>query len=310
MAKMRDEMEKLIKNFENGKGYVINPDNFKKIIFIMQKAKMRVPILLIGESGCGKTYIIKFIARVLLKESFKIITIHAGYSHKQLLNEIKEIVEEGKKLLRTNEFKRYWVFFDELNTSPLQDLIAEVMLDRYCSFLDDPYIPKTIVFVAAGNPYRIKKFSLDTGIIADKTAILLTHNVLPLPDSLMDCVINFHQLSNDVEKTYIINLLKNHDKKQWEDFRDCVIDCLLYCHKFYRSKEDESSVSLRDIQRFIKIKDWFAKHKKDFNLTKIFQNNSFYDEHTETICAFHICYLLRSQSEDSRKDLKNYIIKR
>jgi MoxR-like ATPase len=153
---MKDKFMQEVSTFES-KGYILNTDNFKKILFILQKAKMRVPIVLLGESGCGKTYMIKFIAKVLLQGAFKAITIHAGYSHQQLLSELKEICIEGKKVLQENQWGRIWVFFDELNTSPLQDLIAEIMIDRYCSFFDDPWIPKSVVFVAAGNPYRIKK---------------------------------------------------------------------------------------------------------------------------------------------------------
>jgi hypothetical protein len=156
MIAMKDKFMQEVSTFES-KGYILNTDNFKKILFILQKAKMRVPIVLLGESGCGKTYMIKFIAKVLLQGAFKAITIHAGYSHQQLLSELKEICIEGKKVLQESQWGRIWVFFDELNTSPLQDLIAEIMIDRYCSFFDDPWIPKSVVFVAAGNPYRIKK---------------------------------------------------------------------------------------------------------------------------------------------------------
>lgn len=119
----------------------------------------------------------------------------------------------------------------------------------------------------------------------------------------MDCVINFNQLSNDVEKAYITNLFIENGKVNLDvDFRPLVIDCLLFCHKFYRENEDESSVSLRDIHRFIKITYWFSKHKADFEFSKFKFTSEFRpDFFEETVCAFYICYLLRSQSEDSRK---------
>ena len=72
----REELLQEAANFEGGKGFVLNTDNFKKILLIYQKSLMvNIPIVLMGESGCGKTYLIKFLAEVLLqKVKFKVIS--------------------------------------------------------------------------------------------------------------------------------------------------------------------------------------------------------------------------------------------
>jgi len=93
-----------------------------------------------------------------------------------------------------------------------------------------------------------------------------------------------------------------------KEFRNIIIDSLLDCHKFYRDLEDESSVSLRDIDRFIKVLNWFIE-----NLAKIRSENrvhyKYKPEHFEPcICSFNICYLLRSGSDETRKELKQSIL--
>jgi hypothetical protein len=40
---------------------------------------------------------------------------------------------------------------------------------------------------------------------------------------------------------------------------EMITDMLLSCHSFFKEKEDSSSVSLRDVSRFIILYDWF-KH--------------------------------------------------
>ena len=120
---------------------------------------------------------------------------------------------------------------------------------------------------------------------------------------------NFDQLSYDVEEKYIRNIfdekeiLQNH---AW--FKDCIIDCLIECHKFYRTHEDNSSVSLRDVQRFIKIVQWFYDHKDTFSLGNQNMVNK-PEMFNQCICAFNICYLLRSQNDESRNRLKKFIVK-
>jgi hypothetical protein len=134
--------------------------------------------------------------------------------------------------------------------------------------------------------------------------------VLPLPEILMDFVLNFKQLSNDVEKTIITNMFE--EIKLFEGdrvFQDIVVDSLLDCHKFYRELEDDSSVSLRDILRFIHVFLWFRANFKALVVTNLpfFTYKPDYLE--QAICAFNICYVLRSSTEQTRSKLKTSIAK-
>jgi hypothetical protein len=61
-----DDEEELIKRVER---YSLTGDNFMKIALMILKAKMKIPIIIMGESGCGKTYLTEFVANTLLGES-------------------------------------------------------------------------------------------------------------------------------------------------------------------------------------------------------------------------------------------------
>lgn len=39
---------------------------------------MGLPIVLIGATGCGKTYLIRFMAEVLFQEKIFILNVHSG----------------------------------------------------------------------------------------------------------------------------------------------------------------------------------------------------------------------------------------
>ena len=57
----------------NGNKYILTSDNFLKMILIIQRVRARVPIILIGDTGCGKTSLIRYLTEKILKEEFNII---------------------------------------------------------------------------------------------------------------------------------------------------------------------------------------------------------------------------------------------
>ena len=127
-------IEKNMKNFENGKGYQLNIDNYLKIILILQKARNNLPIIIMGETGCGKTYLMKFLIEEVLHDIsiMKQITMHFGVS----VEELKKFVIKGITEANSNQNKSVWLFFDEFNTSSLQSYVNEMMNDRIFSLND------------------------------------------------------------------------------------------------------------------------------------------------------------------------------
>ena len=48
-----------------GSSYVVSPDNFVKMVWIALRVESKVPVVIMGETGCGKTSLIRHLARLL-----------------------------------------------------------------------------------------------------------------------------------------------------------------------------------------------------------------------------------------------------
>ena len=50
---------------EKNNNYVITIDNFKKIVLLIFRIKANIPVIIMGETGCGKTSLIIIINQIL-----------------------------------------------------------------------------------------------------------------------------------------------------------------------------------------------------------------------------------------------------
>jgi chromosomal replication initiation ATPase DnaA len=100
---------------------------------VIQKARVREPVILMGETGCGKTYLVKYIAEVIFQKraQFHQLTFHYGKKEEELIEFMTKVIQEAKN----NENEMQWVFFDEFNTSSLQPYVAELLVDRVFSLV-------------------------------------------------------------------------------------------------------------------------------------------------------------------------------
>lgn len=114
--------------FHKGKGFILTKQTYVKLCLMILKAELKTPIIIMGESGCGKTYLSQFLVEQLCGEKLETISLYSGFEEQELIYRILEAsarADEEKKL-----GKRIWVFFDEFNTTPLQSLISDIMIDR------------------------------------------------------------------------------------------------------------------------------------------------------------------------------------
>ena len=226
--------------------YIYTPDNYIKVILILMRLRAKVPVIMMGETGCGKTYLIQMAYKLITKgrNSLKILNIHAGTDDDDIINFIKKVEIEVKKededLLNEemNEYDNYperykmeyekhktrdeqkiffkdriskreiWIFFDEINTCNSMGLLSEIL----CSHsMRGKKINKRFVFIAACNPYRLlSKESKIENILYHKNAKKkkLVYSVNPLPHSLLNFVFNFGTLKDNDEKKYIESMVK------------------------------------------------------------------------------------------------------
>ena len=231
-----------IKSIEEIVGdYVFTADNFVKMVLILLRIRANIPIIMMGETGCGKTSLIRKLYELTNNgvSNMEILNIHAGvtddeivhflYDNKKKNNTIiknSSIIERAKMLeKKENEIekefeekgliyfkKKFWVFLDEINTCNSMGLICEMMTKKSCQ---GKPLPNNIFFIAACNPYRYADKSEEEQNALEvvdkknenKERSKLVYTVNPLPFSLLNFVFNFGDVTAEDEKSYIRNMV-------------------------------------------------------------------------------------------------------
>ena len=242
-----------------------------------------------GETGCGKTSLLSYLALKLKKVKFLIFNIHAGITRSVFLKEIKHYFSVA--ILYPTE--NVWIFFDEFNTSESMYLITELICKN--TLLGQP-IPANIKLFAACNPYKLKPKKLKNVGLENKHNLQKTlYLVNPLPESIIEYIWDFGTVKNDDERNYIKNMLIPLDLKKHE------LACGLVnaSHEFLRMHQ---IVSLRDVERFRLFYQWFKKNIKIRNEIMKCLTNTENLENGCLVLSIFICYFIRLSTEELRVD--------
>lgn len=263
--------------------YELTMDNCLKILAFHMKIKCNIPVVLIGETGCGKTTLVKYYSQLIIPPDINpvpknLLTVRVNGGTTRL--DIEQKMNEAFKLAKENVQKNLdtIVFFDEANTTEAIHYIKEIICDDSLNGIQSNCKGFRIRVVAACNPYKkhnremIEKlknsglgFYIDES--DDKYGRLsmryLVYRVQPLPHGLIPYVWDFGQLSCEVENKYISQLTKKHLKFP-KEFLCTINDCLAESQTFIREHNSECRfISLRDVERFIKVINWFNSIAKD-----------------------------------------------
>jgi tRNA 2-selenouridine synthase SelU len=229
------------------------------MLLIIIRARCNVPIVIMGETGCGKTSLVRFLAAEIMQEGFEVINFHAGIKELHIIEKMLEIIQRAE-ILKITENK-IWVFLDEINTCDCLGIITELICHKT---MRGTKIPDNIIFIAACNPYRIRRNTNEVGLIKQRIATRLVYTVHPLPDALMDYVWDYGSLTENEERLYIGNILSQISGI----IKKISIDLVCELQIFIRKCEDKYSVSLRDVARFKILHEWFhttLTHKNEEN---------------------------------------------
>ena len=251
-------------NYEpiNDPGYILTADNFLKMMLIYKRVGARIPVIIMGETGVGKTSLIRYLVKNILHEELRIYGIHAGVTTRHMLETINGYNEEAK-----TSKGRIWIFLDEFNTTDAIGLLYEVICNR--KMLGKP-LSDSLIFVAACNPYRMKNkkicFDENVGIRKDKLVsqgnkFRLLYTVHPLPETMLNYVWDFGELTPQDEQKYISTILEMSQHISPQHHR-LFAPAVFAAHKYFKAREDISSVSLRDVQRYKTILEFFIHTMK------------------------------------------------
>ena len=290
-----------------GKGFVITLDNFMKISMILLKSFVKIPIVMMGESGCGKTYLSEFVSECLLEDKMKELTLYSGVTELDFIAFMKKAVAEATELGKSN--KKMWVFFDEFNTSSLQTIVAEIMIDRVCSIEPEIYhIPENMIFIACCNPYRMKTKKAEVGLVPKTSDTILSHRVYPIPERILNYIWDFGQLSEDDEKRHIASMIAAEKLFTGENERSKsqqYLNLIYKSHLIVRGIEERSGVSLRDIKRVLTLYKWFCSqitYLVESLDNKVFKKNKHEISLRAMICAIIVAYVLRMNGRNKEQD--------
>ncbi|CAG2214564.1 RNF213 [Mytilus edulis] len=107
-----------------------------------------IPVVIMGETGCGKTSLVKFMCALQRPAG-----VHGGTK----ASDIVEIVQTAERIARLNSQSHNGMFtvlfFDEANTTEAIGLIKEIMCDK-CIEGRPIQLHEKLKIVAACNPYR------------------------------------------------------------------------------------------------------------------------------------------------------------
>ena len=234
-------------------------DTILKTVAIYIRIRCGIPVVLMGECGCGKTALLRFICDYL-GVPLHDLDIHGGTTRVDIINHIRIAEATGLEA---------FVFLDEINTCGEMGLLTEIIVSR--TIFGKP-ISENLTIVAALNPYRLKPpelqqetglvFNLHTGggdITPDPMAALV-YKVFPVPGTLMEYCFDYGALEDEIEQLYVNAIVEKYLPKADSDTRKLLVRMISVCQVFLRKVHSEVSVvSLRDVDRAIRLMGWFAK---------------------------------------------------
>lgn len=244
--------------------YALTPDNILKMVLIIQRINAGIPVIVMGETGCGKTSLVRYLARTC-DVPFHVFNFHAGITEDELVTFVREREVEAKS------GQDVWAFLDEINTCEYLGTVNEMICHRT---IKGKPLPPNLVFIAACNPYRLRPSgNISTAGLSGKTIIdeysKLVYRVHPLPETMIDFVWDYGSLSKEDERAYIGRMVERITGNS-----DNLLVDLLCTSQEYVREVDKSPycVSLRDAHRCIVLVKWFKetlKRRGDLPLSKL-----------------------------------------
>ncbi|XP_042360235.1 E3 ubiquitin-protein ligase rnf213-alpha [Plectropomus leopardus] len=259
--------------------YELTTDNILKMLAIHMRFRCGIPVIIMGETGCGKTRLIKFLCELrrsgVATENMKLVKVHGGTTSEMIYTKVRE-AEDIANVNKLDYGFDSVLFFDEANTTEAISSIKEVLCDR--TVKGESLTPSCgLQIIAACNPYRkhtdemigrLESSGLGYRVRAEETdeklgsipLRQLVYRVQALPPSMIPLVWDFGQLNDHTEKIYIHQIVQRvvENKEINQSYVKSITDVLSASQKYMRTRKDECSfVSLRDVERCMQSFVWF-----------------------------------------------------
>ena len=164
-------------------------DIYRKILLLVKKIRMEIPVIMYGDTGCGKSYMMKYVAECLLNCDYNRLVLNASTQKKEINLFMTQVITQAMKFPE----REVWAVFDEFNASPicgsLDDLFLEkqfnieIQFDGETLFLNR--IPENLKILGIFNPYEIKKDTPKIGLVDEMAGSLFVHDVYQISNKLV-----------------------------------------------------------------------------------------------------------------------------
>ncbi|KAJ8263858.1 hypothetical protein GJAV_G00142190 [Gymnothorax javanicus] len=259
--------------------YELTTDNMLKMLAIHMRFRCDIPVVVMGETGSGKTRLIRFLCELRRAganaQNLTLVKVHGGTTAEMIYSKVREAV--AKATTNKHQFKLDSVlFFDEANTTEAVSSIKEVLCDRAVEG-ERLSVGLGLQIIAACNPYRkhsnemiqrLESAGLGYRVRAEETEDKLgstplrqlVYRVQVLPPSMIPLVWDFGQLNDQTEKTYIEQIVQRvlQAKSIGSWYSEMIANALSSSQRYMRKRRDECCfVSLRDVERCVQVFVWF-----------------------------------------------------
>jgi hypothetical protein len=248
-------------------GYVLTPDNVLKMAMIYMRIQSSVPVVMMGETGCGKTSLMTNLARAMClfdgsptdaASRFHVLNFHAGIEEADIV----AFVERCEAQAEDTPGKRVVGFLDEVNTCGHLGLLSELVCR---ATLLGRAVHARVAFVAAVNPYRLRAGApqraagLQRAANAVDPMARLVYRVYPLPEAMLQYVWDFGALSGEEQSRYLHGMMSDATTLSLLPGHAALAARLVdVSQRFIADHSAEwGTVSLRDPQRFKILCAWF-----------------------------------------------------
>ncbi|XP_056587886.1 E3 ubiquitin-protein ligase rnf213-alpha-like [Triplophysa dalaica] len=262
--------------------YELTTDNILKMLAIHMRFRCGIPVIIMGETGCGKTRLIKFLCEMhrsgVATDNMKLVKVHGGTTSDMIYSKVREAEAMALRNKLDYGFDSV-LFFDEANTTEAVSSIKEILCDQS---VDGQHLTSDtgLQIIAACNPYRkhtdvmikrLESAGLGYKVRAEEAdeklgsipLRQLVYRVQALPPSMIPLVWDFGQLNDHTEKMYIKQIVERVVETHSidTDYIATITSVLSASQMYMRTRQDECSfVSLRDVERCMQVFGWFYKN--------------------------------------------------
>jgi hypothetical protein len=238
--------------------YQLTGDALLKMLAIYVRIRCGIPVILMGECGCGKTYLISFLC-AWLGAPLENLDVHGGTTEDDIVGTFDKAVAH----LESNCCHEVFVFLDEVNTCAHMGIITEAICSRS---LNGRRLPAGVKVLAAVNPHRRRSVQDDSeGLVFNLGAeqevdpmSSLVYRVHPVPLTLEGFVFDFGALTPKQENLYIHGMVRSMVDDADKTDREAITHLISAAQAFCRQTVgDPSAVSLRDVKRCLRLLKWF-----------------------------------------------------